>query len=181
MEIAQAPESDVKLFRALQLVNEWLKFAEAKNGVLVTFNGAAIVGIHNMVSLYKVENPWGWLWVWVATACCFASLAVGLSSFYARTNIMAFSFRKEDGARKNGIYFGHLADMSKDQVLNELVRQGDVQDKYLRDMAGQVIINAKLARKKMGLFNVALMLTVAGAVTPPLALLYYWGLCDDNT
>jgi Family of unknown function (DUF5706) len=117
----------------------------------------------------------------VATACCFASLAVGLSSFYARTNIGGFSFLRDDSTTKNSVYFGHLADMNEDQVLRELVRDGEVADKYLRDMAGQVIINAKLARKKMGFFNVALMLTVAGAVTPPVALLYYWGLCDDNT
>jgi hypothetical protein len=47
-------------------------------------------------------------------------------------------------------------------------------------MAGQVITNAKLATKKLTLFNAALLCTLAGALTPAGLLLYYWGFCDDH-
>ena len=39
-----------KLNQIFVNVNEWLKFAEAKNGVLFAFNGAAVIGV---LSLYK--------------------------------------------------------------------------------------------------------------------------------
>lgn len=54
---ADKGSSDAKLFRALQLVNDWLKFGEAKHGALLTLNGAAIVAMHNMAKLY---GPLDW-------------------------------------------------------------------------------------------------------------------------
>jgi hypothetical protein len=102
-------------------VNEWLKFGEAKNGVLVTLNGAAIVAIHNMAKLYGPFEWVGALWLWWATACCLASLAIGLASFYARTNIKAFSFARDTPQGSNTIYFGHLAEMNQGDLLKRLV------------------------------------------------------------
>lgn len=172
--------ADAKLFRALQLVNEWLKFGETKNGALLTLNGAAIVGLHNVV---KMHGPLEWVgqtWLWWATGCCLASMAIGLSSFYARTSFGAFSFSRESPNGTGAIYFGHLADMSKADLVKRLAPDADAADlEYLEDMAGQVIVNSKLARKKMALFNGALLVTMAGALTPAGLLLYYWRFCDD--
>ena len=79
------------------------------------------------------------------------------------------------------IYFGHLAQMTKADLVQRLAADVDAAEReYVEDMAGQIIINAKLARKKMTLFNAALLFTIAGALTPPGLLLYYWGLCDDT-
>ena len=171
--------SDAKLFRSLQLVNEWLKFGEAKNGVLVTLNGAAIVGMHNVVNMYGPLDWAGQLWLWWATICCLMSMAVGLASFYARTKFGAFHFAHE--SRGSGaIYFGHLAEMSKADLIKRLAPDAGAADlEFLEDLAGQVIVNAKLARKKMALFNGALLVTMAGALTPAGMLLYYWSFCDD--
>src|SRR5262245_52755978 len=106
--------SDARLFRTFQLINEWLKFGEAKNGVLVTLNGAAIVAIHNMAKQY---GPWDWAgtaWLWWATFCCAVSLVVGLASFYARTNARLFSFASVTPAGTGAIYFGQIAGMNKE-------------------------------------------------------------------
>ena len=171
--------SDARLYRAFQLVNEWLKFGEAKNGVLVTLNGAAIVGMHNVVKMYgPLEWP-GAVWLWWASGCCFVSMAVGLSSFYARTKVGAFSFARLSPNGSSAIYFGHLADMTKAELMKRLAADAGNDREYLEDMAGQVIINAKLARKKMALFNGALLVTMAGALTPVGVALYYWRMCDD--
>lgn len=38
-------------------VNEWLRFAEAKNGVLVAFNGAAIWGtLQSLDEISKIDH-----------------------------------------------------------------------------------------------------------------------------
>jgi hypothetical protein len=175
--------SDARLFRTFQLVNDWLKFGEAKNGVLVTLNGAAIVALHNMAKQY---GPWDWLGtglLWWATFCCGVSLFVGLASFYARTNVRLFSFAFASPAGTGAIYFGHIAEMSKEDLLQRLMAgydQAAGNDTYLDDLAGQVIINAKLARKKLQLFNVGLLWTLAGLLTPVGMLLYYWRYCDAH-
>jgi hypothetical protein len=177
---ADKGSSDAKLFRAFQLVNEWLKFGEAKNGALLTLNAAAIVGMHNIVKLY---GPLDWppiLWIWWATACCLVSIAICLASFYARTKTSAFQFANQTPDGTSAIYFGHLAEMTKADLVKRLAPDVDAANReYVEDMAGQVIINAKLARKKMTLFNGALLITMAGALTPVGLLLYYWRFCDD--
>jgi hypothetical protein len=173
--------SDAKLFRALQLVNEWLKFGEAKNGALLTLNGAAIVAMHNMAKLY---GPLDWpatLWLLWATGCCLVSMGLCLASFYARTKTSGFLFANQTPEGTGAIYFGHLAHMTKADLVQRLAPGVDAAEReYVEDMAGQIIINAKLARKKMTLFNAALLFTIAGALTPPGLLLYYWGFCDDT-
>lgn len=177
---AENGQPDAKLFRTFQFVNEWLKFGEAKNGALVTLNGAAIVGMHNVVKMYSPLDWWGSTWLWWATACCLLSMAIGLSSFYARTKVGAFSFAKGGADGGSAIYFGHLADMEKAELRKRVAPDLDATEvEYLDDMASQVIINAKLARKKMALFNGALLVTMAGALTPVGMLLYYWRMCDD--
>jgi hypothetical protein len=174
--------SDVKMFRALQLVNEWLKFGEAKNAVLVTFNGAAIAAVHNIGKIYEVANGWAFWWFWCVTVCCSLSLLIGLASFYARTSTKAISFVTTSLSGANVVYFGHLADMTPADLLRRLVgryeRSSD--EGYLEDMAGQVVTNAKLARKKFVLFNTALMWTLAGIITPVGLGLYWWMFCDEN-
>lgn len=177
---SESGSADAKLFRALQLVIEWLKFGEMKNGALVTLNGAAIVGMHNVVGMYEPLSWVGQAWLWWATICCLVSLAIGLSSFYARTNFKAFHFARESREGVSAIYFGHLAEMSRADLIKRLAPEASAVDhEHLDDMAGQVIVNAKLARKKMALFNVALLVTMAGALTPPGVLLYYWSFCDE--
>ncbi|MDX2204246.1 MAG: DUF5706 domain-containing protein [Hyphomicrobiaceae bacterium] len=177
---AEKSTSDAKLFRALQLVNEWLKFGEAKNGVLVTLNGAAVVGMHNVVKQYgTLEQPWS-VWLWWATICCLVSLVIGISSFYAKTKVAGILFSNTTPGGTSAIYFGHLADTTKADLVKRLSPDADGSDlDYLEDMASQVIINARLARRKMALFNLALMVTITGVLTPAGAGLYYWRFCDD--
>jgi hypothetical protein len=174
--------ADVRIFRALQLVNEWLKFGEAKNAVLVTFNGAAIAAVHNLGKIHEPVLSCIYWWFWCITACCAISLLIGLASFYARTSPKAISFVTTSKEGGNAIYFGDLADMNPEDLLRLLLGNYDPasDEEYLKDMAGQVVANAKLARKKFVLFNSALMWTLAGAITPVGLLLYWWMFCDEN-
>ena len=138
-----ANEQDVRLVRVFGLVNEWLRYAEVKNGVLVTFNGALIMGLHQQVTWHRFDGRWVGIWLWVATACFMASLLIGLSAFYARTK--TFGFHKVDGSADgegNAIFYGHLAHMTRIQVLQRLVAGpgNDGSDAYLNDLADQIIL-----------------------------------------
>lgn len=176
-----APES--RLMPVLGLVNDWLKYAEIKNGALLTINGALIVGVHQMLNWHENRPEVVNLLAWLATAFLAASMLLGLASFYARTKTFGFDIPKvTDNGQTNALYYGHLADMTRVDVLARLVDGYDPShcDKYLEDLTDQIIINSKIARRKFVLFNCALMLTIAAAVTPAGALLYYWSFCDDR-
>jgi hypothetical protein len=167
----------------LGLVNDWLRYAEVKNGALLTINGALIVGVHQMLDWHDKRAGLVDAYAWMATAFLAASMLVGLASFYARTKTFGFDIEKVSGdGATNVLYYGHLADMRRADVLERLVDSYDpaAPIPYLEDLADQIIINSKIARRKFVLFNSALMLTIAGAVTPVGALVYYWSFCDDR-
>lgn len=176
-----APES--RLMPVLGLVNDWLKYAEVKNGALLTINGALILGIHQMLDWSETRSNVGLALVWMSTAFLAVSMLVGLSSFYARTKTFGFDIEKVTGdGATNALYYGHLADMKRSDVLARLVDGYNpaIRDQYLDDLTDQIIFNSKIARRKFTLFNCALMLTISAAVTPVGALLFYWSFCDDR-
>ena len=178
-------EEDVRLFRSFQLVNEWLKFAEAKNIALISLNGAAIVG---MQSVWKHYNPtwpgWGWteLWLWTATVCCGLSLLVGVASLFPKTRIPPAFYRSVPDGSTGAIFFGHLARMTPEDVLRELApgHATSEHSRYLLDMAGQVVVNSKNARRKFALFTIAVWLTLCGVATPVGAALFYMWFWDED-
>ena len=168
---------------ALGLVNDWLKYAEVKNGVLLTVNGALIMGAHRMLEWHKGRPDLVDWYAWTATALFATSMLVGLASFYARTKTFGFDIEKVTGdGATNALYYGHLADMRRADVLARLVDNhgASAPNRYLEDLADQIIINSKIARRKFALFNCALMLTIAAAIMPVGALFYYWGFCDER-
>ena len=175
--------SDAKLFQALQLVNDWLKYAELKNGALLTLDVVLIVATHQLLE-WNEKRPVFFDWyAWIATILLALSMLVALASFYARTKTFGFDIEKVTGDRAtNALYYGHLADMNRDDVLKRLAEYDDLAkpDRYLEDLAEQIIINSKIGRRKFVLFNCALMLTLAAALTPLGAVLFYWRFCDDR-
>lgn len=164
-------------------VNDWLKYAEVKNGALLTINGALILGVHQMLDWHDQRPGLLDAFTWMATAFFATSMLVGLASFYARTKTFGFDIEQATGdGATNALYYGHLADMTRSEVLTRLIDGYDpaTPNRHLDDLADQIIINSKIARRKFALFNCALMLTIAAAVTPVGALLYFWSLCDDR-
>jgi hypothetical protein len=178
---------DARLYRSVQLVNEWLKFAEAKNIALVTLNGAAIVGMHNVWRAHAPlaeSSPWWWMewWLWWATALCFASLLVGLASLFPKTKLPPKRFWQAEGAGTGAVFYAHLATMTENEVVDRLVpgRRRSRSGPYLTDLASQAVVNAKIARRKFALFNMAIMLTLLGLMTPVLGLLFYLRFWDED-
>ena len=175
------PES--RLLPLLTLVNDWLKYAEVKNGVLLTLNGVLLTIIHRLVESLGEHSEVLDYWLWAVTALLLLSMLVGLASFYARTKTFGFDIEKPKNSNThNALYYGNLANMKCSDVLHRLVQKYDsaCPDQYLTDLADQIIINSKIARRKFALFNFALLITIAALITPVGALLYYWGLCDDR-
>lgn len=172
--------ADARLVRAYAVVVDWLKYAEIKNGVLITFNAALIVGMHQIMQSHDLVKGWLSVWLWITTSFLIASLLVSLASFYARTKplLITISPTKTDG-QLNSVFFAHLSQMSSSQVLERL-HTGSEDDEYAKDLAEQIIIVSRLAHHKFSLFNAAFHLMIMGLLTVPGWLLYYWKGCDEQ-
>ena len=66
-------------------VNEWLKFAETKNGALIAFNSACIFGVLTIANEGDIKPP-NWYVITVVTFVLISTL-ISFSSLFPRTKI----------------------------------------------------------------------------------------------
>jgi len=157
-------------------VNNLVKFAEAKNVALLTLDAAAIFGLLRLFTWFKPEASWALIALGAAVIMLFVSLILCLSSFFARVRVSRYLFAKPVGQPGNVYFFNHIADMQEDCFLaavgDAMGYRGDVR-KLHRDLANQIVINSRIARKKYMLFNAALWVTMATIATPIGAYVFY--------
>jgi len=144
-------------------VNNWVKFAEAKNVALLTLNAAGIFGLLRLYGSFAPDAAWVLVAMLGAILLLFASLVICLVSFFARVRVSRSLFARP--AEAGNLYFyNHIAEMEVDgfvdAVRDSMGYQGDV-GKLHRDLANQIVVNSRIARKKYVLFNAALWVTLA--------------------
>lgn len=148
------------LLEIFKNVNDWLKHAEAKNAMLVAFDGAAIFGLAQLHSAdfikesevlsYSLIGAIGFLTV---------SLIIALISFSPK-----LSFKPETGAAmqkdKNLVYFEYLKTLPTKNIAEEILgKEISVIDDLDIDLAKQIRENAKIASSKYSHFKVAVWIT----------------------
>jgi len=129
-------------WRALGLVNEWLKHAEAKSAGALAAAGV-IGGV--LFNLVKERNDLGWLPSAAAVVC---SVAVLIAGVCAGVSLWPRLRPKEPPTSR--LYFDHIARQHPDvstyrETLHLLT--GD-SDEIVREVAAQVWANAHVSRKK---------------------------------
>ena len=158
-----------RLKNILSFVNDWLKFAEAKNGALVVLNGAIIFGVLSVLNDNKIFVNWQIFYFWMIIGFNLLSLIVGLLSFWPQTknswlNLSGYS-NKED----NILFFAHISKYNPTEYLKSLYEaEGTKKDKFTKfeiDYSNQIIINSQIASQKYRFFKLALWLTLAGFLT----------------
>lgn len=163
-----------RLHKLFTNVNDWLKFAEAKNLMLITFNGASIYG-----TLKVFEAPWlnsiPWLkWVvFISIVLLIFSTILCLMSFVPQLKIMKggeFTNQKI----KNIWYYETLKGMDNLRVVQEVYNSIEKEFTVLElDLAEQIVQNSKIGSRKYAYFSVAVWFTIAAYVTVVLAAFYY--------
>lgn len=164
-----------RLKEILSNVDGWLKFAESKNGAIVTLNSLIVLGIVAWFSqnyfdfrliliLYSIQLV---MFLIVATL-------ISLVSFLAIIENMDFHITEEPQDGKNLLFFGHLSSFSPKSLLNKLYEQhgknkNDFTPQEL-DYAEQIITNSKITLSKYKSFNIALWVTLWGIITPLLGI-----------
>ncbi len=159
--------SEERLRFILSGVNEWLKFAEAKLGVLVAINGSVAFAA---LSLLNEQSQAG---ICTRTALLLLALTNVISMMLCLASLAPCLFpircAKSRGTRAtvNLLYFGDIEALDPKDYLartaasrRERPRNSSGAD--LMDYAEQIVTNSRIAVKKYGLFRAGVIITIAG-------------------
>lgn len=166
-------EISPKLTTIFQNVNDWLKFAEAKNAVLLVFSSSGVTAIVTLVTANPKLSSLSTISLLIATfLLCISSLICALS-FLPKTDINRFLWVIDNSSKKltsqgrdNLYYFGDLQKYNPTELLdafNKFYLKNRLKtpyDKEWNDLAAQIIINSKITITKLRLFAFSLYLLI---------------------
>jgi len=148
------------------LVNDWLKFADAKNGALfVAASGLAIATAKLGPRLQAHTWP-----LWIGSAgFVFLVLAalICLFSFLPHLRFLWLLPRAGTSKDDNLFFYGHIANYAPGDYLRALRKAAGevgVAPDVERHLSGQIVINSRIALQKFRLARAAAYLLFAGAV-----------------
>jgi len=159
----------------LTQVNDWLKFAEAKNAALLAVNSALIFGTISILNEKCFFPIWLLIYLYIALVVVIIATAICLISFIPNTKIPLISSKMNLLKGGNPIYYGDIAEHNVDSYLESLYQSTGLEFKGIKDIekkyAEQIICNSRIAVKKFRLFSTALWLTVSCVLTPAVTAL----------
>jgi hypothetical protein len=175
-----------KLISIFQIVNEWLKFAETKNAVLLAFSGAGVTAIITYLSTaVNLLNSFRIGLIISIVLLCASSLICSLS-FLPKTDINYFVWLRTKPSRKfkllpkdsdNFYFFNDLKKYQPIDLLdsiNRLYFQNQIHTPYGKedlDIAHQITINSEITSRKFSFFRFALWLLIFSILAIPISLL----------
>ena len=142
---------------------DWVKYAEAKNAAIIVFDSSILVALITLSS-GKENNLL--LPNWYVTLSTILLICAAVSSLISFIPILAkFKIKNDDGTditKINPLYFGDIAKFDEVTYLSLLAnRYGPLlYDNYNKDIANQIIINSKIAVRKLNIFTIALWLNL---------------------
>lgn len=158
-------------------VNNWLKFAEAKNATLLAGNGILIFGI--LKTIQKLDmNIYLLYYIYFCIVLFSLSLIISLISFIPKVKIPSFLLSKETKESDNLLFYGDILKYNEKSLLiklEEVISKNEdkeVSKKFKTMYAQQIIINSKIARNKFLFFDIAIKFTLAGIVSPIVYFLF---------
>lgn len=165
-----------KLKDIFENVNNWLKFAEAKNATLIAGNGLLIFGV--LKTIHEVNiNIYLLYYIYFCLILFSLSLVISLISFMPKVKIPTFLLNSDIETNDNLLFYGHILKYNEKTLLdklNEMIK--DDEDKTSKEFktmyAQQIIINSKIARNKFQLFDIAIRFTLSGILSPILYFLF---------
>ena len=177
-----------KLITILHIVNDWLKFAEAKNGILLAFCGTILAAILTYTSAVKNIPKYFLFGLIITTIILFFCSLICSISFLPKTNLERIVWRRSKPSKNrryskqytdNFYYFGHLLKYQDSELLdalNHLYLKNQRQILYNKedlDIANQIVINSEITSLKFKLFVVALWLLIISLIIIGIFLVIY--------
>lgn len=158
-------------------VNNWLKFAEAKNGAIIALNSALIFGILKFFTSLDDVPVLLSLFAFVGLFMLTVSIIIALLSFIPR---LTHPYIKVDkiSTNDNLLYFGDIAKYDKVDYRQKLTamiatKKDEENEKLIDSKISQIIVNSKITFIKYKQFEIAVWLTISAFLTPLGAYILY--------
>lgn len=161
-------------------VNEWLKFAEAKNGILIALLGTALftlleksnsilfrdnISISNNMLVIKFDINF-FVSLYLVLLIIFLLIAVGilLMSFLPQTKRL-FKIKGVKNENDNSLFYGDIIKYTPEEYLKFIEPNRTDFSKSELDYAYQIVINSHIAYRKYKYFELALLAILSGILT----------------
>lgn len=168
-------EMEDRLRMILGLVNDWVKFAEAKNAALLAATSAIVLGILTALEAFP-PLPW-WLlgYVYLATGAIVLAASLCLLSFLPRTRLPWLGSMRRPSPEDNLLFYADIACYDPRTFLETLYSRSGVRsgqpNPLEEDYAEQIIVNSRIALAKFRFFSLALWITISALLTPVATIL----------
>lgn len=169
--------TQISLSEVLMRTDDWLKFGEAKNGVLLALNCGIAVGM--LQALGAVQSPPKIMLYFAvhSLVLLFVAITLGAASFIPRLTSPWWTNFPARSSATNILYFGDICSHSAHSYLGEFYdaigEQGDY-SKLDKQYAEQIVVNSKIAHIKHTQFKMTAFFTLSAALTPIGAWIYFW-------
>ena len=175
-------------------INDWLKFAEAKNFGLLSLIVASVFGFTQMsIKLESiVRNTGAYIFLPLSIlGClsCLTSLIPILNKIEKGTNVKGFIDRLSNFIDKEGVitnihFFGHLKDLNETEFESEMQTKYGQRfisfTEYEKDLVTQILYNSRIAYIKYQLFKIGGTLFLL-AITMMLIAIFFNGILSINS
>jgi len=159
-------------------VNEWLKFAESKNAVLITLVGASIFALAETSDKFGFCNQFfSRLYLINIFVFMILSFLVSLCSFLPQVKLFWLWPEKKATATPNILFYSDLARLSPEELINTIydtdIDKSNKEYLFKVNFAEQIINNSKIAQRKYNYFRVSVWLVLSGILTPLIGGILY--------
>lgn len=164
----------------LNRVDSWLRYAETKNGVLLTLS-AGVMALVLRKGFSNAECIAAYIILYIGIFLIFISICMLISSFVPKLQPIQnlfISIDGKEGQKKdilNILYFADIAGCSKEQFKKEITEtlypSGQDPTRIEKDLIDQIHINASIATKKFLIFSPAVCFLAAGTLLSVLGIL----------
>lgn len=161
-------EPNKYLIEIHKIIVDWLKFAEAKNAGLLTGNLVSIFGVSKL-EFFSGAHVYSWAWWYYTSIVFFCGLSAlcCLLSIVPQIEIPWFWLSTDKYPPGNLVFFGSIANQSPENYSRKLQEETGCEFKrFEKDLAEQIVVNSKIARRKFSSFKVSAWLTLSGFITP---------------
>ena len=166
---------ELELADVLDRTNDWLKFAEAKNGALLALQCAVLVGICQAIATKPVDEGLLPLYLLQGAICILCGITLGIASLLPRLSPPFWiTFPKASSPCKI-LFFGDICSHNAQSYLKEYYACADTSGSYSKlylQIAEQIVTNSRIAFIKYKQFNACAWLLLAAVMTPLGALIY---------
>ena len=152
----------------LSKVNDWVKYAEAKNAANIAFCSASIWGILRIINSSKCIDLFLYSYLLVSMTFLAVGLCLSFISFIPKLSTPWFEMPKKSKG-ENLLYFGIACKYTAKSYLDEFYsRRTENAENYKVEFmyADQITTNSKVAWAKFKQFDLAIIFTLSAILSP---------------